>query len=190
MLILPSRSLQNGTLINGVCHINQSSVPATRPDGSALVIGDKWYSPSTGVDAFWSGTEWLCDPITIGAGSYINATTTQNSSSAAALSGYRLASFTYQYFNSGTIDSTNRWTFTVKGLRSDGAVGTGYTGLSAIPITTNQPVAGAATTIIANVLAISDSSGNVRGYQVSLTKSGTAGAMFFNTSAKYFRILS
>ena len=33
--------------------------PTTRPDSSALQIGDRWVNSSTGVDGFWNGTYWL-----------------------------------------------------------------------------------------------------------------------------------
>jgi len=49
----------NGILVNGVQHIYQNTKPIARPDGSALVVGDLWYNPSTGVKGFWNGTYWL-----------------------------------------------------------------------------------------------------------------------------------
>jgi hypothetical protein len=33
--------------------------PTTRADGSALVVGDRWYNNSTGIEGFWNGTYWL-----------------------------------------------------------------------------------------------------------------------------------
>lgn len=59
MIYAPPSIIPNGALINGVCHIYQSTKPTTRPNGSALVIGDKWYNISTGVEGFWNGTYWL-----------------------------------------------------------------------------------------------------------------------------------
>jgi hypothetical protein len=55
----PNLIIPNGALINDVCHIYESTKPTTRPDGSALVVGDKWYNTSTGVEGFWNGTYWL-----------------------------------------------------------------------------------------------------------------------------------
>jgi hypothetical protein len=51
--------LPNGTTINGVCNINQTSRPTTRPDGTALVTGDIWYNTSSQVMGRWNGTYWL-----------------------------------------------------------------------------------------------------------------------------------
>jgi len=39
--------------------IVNASKPTTRIDGSALVTGDRWYSPTTGIEATWNGTYWL-----------------------------------------------------------------------------------------------------------------------------------
>lgn len=70
-------NLPNGTLINGVSQIIYTPTievprPQTRPTinggvvgGSALVIGDRWVNPSTGVEGFWNGTYWLGERITI-----------------------------------------------------------------------------------------------------------------------------
>lgn len=59
MIYAPPGIIPNGALINGVCNIYQSTKPTTRPDGSALVVGDIWNSTSTGVEGFWNGTYWL-----------------------------------------------------------------------------------------------------------------------------------
>ena len=58
-IIQPVRNLPNGTRINAIEHIYQAAKPTTRIDGSALVSGDRWYNPSTGIDGFWNGTYWL-----------------------------------------------------------------------------------------------------------------------------------
>lgn len=73
-----SSNLPNGTLINGVCHIYQSSLPTTRPDGSALVARDKWYNTSTGVEGFWNGTYWLTNQILAASVPVGNVGTTQS----------------------------------------------------------------------------------------------------------------
>lgn len=59
MIYAPPSIIPNGALINNVCHIYQSTKPTTRPNGSALVTGDKWNNTSTGVEGFWNGTYWL-----------------------------------------------------------------------------------------------------------------------------------
>ena len=63
MIYAPLGIIPNGALINNVCHIYQSTKPTTRPDGSALVIGDKWYNISTGVEGFWNGTYFVSSQL-------------------------------------------------------------------------------------------------------------------------------
>lgn len=50
--------LRNGTRINGVEHFYQSTKPATRVDGSALVVGDQLITP-TGNNYTWNGLAWI-----------------------------------------------------------------------------------------------------------------------------------
>lgn len=49
--------------------------PTTRVDGSALLNGDRWYNPTSGIEGFWNGTLWLSTTLyvkdsTTGASSY------------------------------------------------------------------------------------------------------------------------
>jgi hypothetical protein len=77
MIYAPTNIIPNGALINGVCHIYQSARPTARPDGSALVVGDKWYNTATGVEGFWNGTYWLAPVSVISSGRFdISATLT------------------------------------------------------------------------------------------------------------------
>lgn len=57
-LILP-----NNSRVNGVEHFYQSGIPATRGDGSVLVVGDILYNPTNGKKYFWNGTYWLGDTL-------------------------------------------------------------------------------------------------------------------------------
>lgn len=59
MIYAPPSIIPNGALINNVCHIYQSTKPTTRPDGSALVVGDICYKINDGTQWFWNGTYWL-----------------------------------------------------------------------------------------------------------------------------------
>ena len=59
MIYAPPSIIQNGALINDVCHIYQSTKPTDRPDGRALMVGDKWYKNNDGTDWYWNGTYWL-----------------------------------------------------------------------------------------------------------------------------------
>lgn len=58
-IIQPVRNLPNGTRINGVEHIYQSTKPTTRVNGSALVVGDRWYNPLTSDEWTWNGLIWI-----------------------------------------------------------------------------------------------------------------------------------
>ena len=53
-LILP-----NNTRINGVEHFYQTTKPTVRGDGSALVVGDRWWKVDDGTEWFWNGSYWL-----------------------------------------------------------------------------------------------------------------------------------
>jgi hypothetical protein len=71
-------SLPNGASINNVSHIYQSTKPTTRPDGSALVIGDKWYDTSADMkEAMWNGLNWV--------GRYFIVTSTRGSVSVTSI---------------------------------------------------------------------------------------------------------
>jgi hypothetical protein len=71
---LNSTQLRNGFLTNGVANFYTATKPITRVDGSALVVGDKWYNPVSGIEGFWNGTLWLSSLYllnsTTGAGNY------------------------------------------------------------------------------------------------------------------------
>lgn len=67
----------NGALINGIAQINQSTLPVTRPDGSALVVRDKWYNTASGEEWFWNGTYWLS--LILKSASYSGVATFSNS---------------------------------------------------------------------------------------------------------------
>jgi hypothetical protein len=59
MIYAPTSIIQNGALINGVAYINQTTKPTTRPDGSSLMVNDRWYNTDQKIDGFWNGTYWL-----------------------------------------------------------------------------------------------------------------------------------
>lgn len=61
--VSPSPGFVNGTIVNGIANFTQSTKPTTRADGSALVVGDKWYKSDEGTEWFWNGTYWLSDAI-------------------------------------------------------------------------------------------------------------------------------
>jgi hypothetical protein len=51
--------IPDGALIGGVANFYTSTKPTIRVDQSALVVGDLWFNPSTGMQGFWNGTYWL-----------------------------------------------------------------------------------------------------------------------------------
>lgn len=55
--------LPNNTRINGVGHFYQTTKPVTRGDGSALVVGDRWWKTDEGTEWFWNGTYWLSNTV-------------------------------------------------------------------------------------------------------------------------------
>jgi hypothetical protein len=183
-LILP-----NNSRINGTEHFYQTTKPTARGDSSALVVGDRWWKTDTGEEWSWNGTYWLGEPITIGAGGYIAGTGSITCTNDAALhSDYFLRSFSYQFNNLGVLNAVDKWLFTVVGLRSDGAVGIGYAGLTNISLESTTTVTGPRITIDVNVLASSDYGNNVKGFRINFTRFASAGALFLNAHALYYRI--
>lgn len=59
VIFSPNSNLPDGTLINGSAHFVRSTKPATRVDGSALAVNDKWYDTTNRLDWYWNGTYWL-----------------------------------------------------------------------------------------------------------------------------------
>lgn len=49
----------NTGLVSGVQHFYTTTKPTTRPNGSTLAIGDKWWKTDDGTNWFWNGTYWL-----------------------------------------------------------------------------------------------------------------------------------
>lgn len=53
---------------NNVAYIVRSTKPTTRSNGSALVVGDRWYDTTNYMDWVWNGTYFLCRQSPIGYG--------------------------------------------------------------------------------------------------------------------------
>lgn len=49
----------NTGLVRGVQHFYTATKPTVRPNGSPLVIGDKWWKTDDGTEWFWNGTYWV-----------------------------------------------------------------------------------------------------------------------------------
>jgi hypothetical protein len=63
LLINPPNILPNGTRINGVEHIYQSTKPTTRVNGSDLVADDIWYKTDDLTWWLWNGVYWVTKQI-------------------------------------------------------------------------------------------------------------------------------
>lgn len=70
-----TENIPDGSRIGGVAYFNRAKVnntgPATRPDGSALLVNDRWWNTTDKIDCFWNGTYWANSQIT-----YFNQTFT------------------------------------------------------------------------------------------------------------------
>lgn len=65
-------TLPNNTRINGIEHFYQSTKPTVRRDGSALVIGDRWWKTDTTDEWFWNGTYWLSSNLQQGSSTFLS----------------------------------------------------------------------------------------------------------------------
>ena len=116
---------------NNLFETTSTTKPLTRVGGSALVVGDKWYNPSTGAEAFWNGTYWLSS----NGGSIYGGYTFVNSGDPFSLqpnlsgggdlfTGIFVESlnivYSYKSVNGGTTNSTNYWrlNFIFRGARN------------------------------------------------------------------------
>lgn len=120
-----------GVIIGGNCYFNQTAKPTTRPDGSALVVGDKWNNPPTGVTGFWSGTNWLSDVENVNLiYSYSgSATFTQRLGQLPRNKQSLFSSIRINNYQAYTADASNRWEVYI-------AVGNRYAAVSSLPILT------------------------------------------------------
>jgi hypothetical protein len=119
----------SGVIIGGNCYFNQSAKPVTRPDGSALVTGDKWNNPSNGKTGFWNGTYWL-GKLTVnqlvvnsGATGAIRFGTLERGSHLAVLMAYES-----NQNNDITADASNYWTVDIGFANTQGGYETVYFG--------------------------------------------------------------
>ena len=53
----------NPSIQNGYYQFVQTTAPTQRSSGVPLVTGDRWYNPTTRVEAFWNGTYWLTTQV-------------------------------------------------------------------------------------------------------------------------------
>lgn len=121
MIYAPPSIIPNGALINDVCHIYQSSKPTTRPDGSALVIGDKWYNTVTRVEGFWNGTYWVSSTKFIHSGTYFAARSTTSTTyvefysseirATIPLGKILITQCGFNFATNGTHNASNNYTF-------------------------------------------------------------------------------
>jgi hypothetical protein len=114
--------LPNGALINGVSNFYTPTKPITRVDGSALVVGDLWFNPSTQVQAAWNGTYWLTTQrFTSFAGTTPGGLTAALSNQVGSFTSSQLNNglFIWRHIVSGAVanvpqDVSNYWTFNIR----------------------------------------------------------------------------
>lgn len=118
--------LPNGTLINDVCHIYQSTTPATRPDGSALVVGDIWYSTVTRRYGWWNGTYWL-GRLQVDQSS-VNSLASSNTIQFGTLEygNHLIVKASYWVNNAMTLDASNYWVSQISFGNTNGGYETTY----------------------------------------------------------------
>ena len=108
----------DGQVINGVAHFVRTTKPTVRIDGSALVVGDRWYKPSDSTEWVWNGTYWLSEsvyPISV-ASVYGNSSSPQviRSESIPSSNGLLVTGLTSQIaVLNANPTSTNYWTASV-----------------------------------------------------------------------------
>ena len=120
-------NLPDGTLINGVANFYRATKPLTRVDGSALVIGDRWVNPSTGVEGFWNGTYWVSELKTQTASISHTYTSTVNQGATGIIvdnSAYDLLliSTALRFNTAGTVSGTNYWILKLVNILFGGVV--------------------------------------------------------------------
>lgn len=103
-------------IIGGVQYFHQTTKPTTRPNGDALVTGDRWWKTDDGTEWFWNGTYWLGDIVTLGHqhGGSIAYRFTGNSgdvtySFGSSYSSVFLVSLHLVHWVNGTNDASNYW---------------------------------------------------------------------------------
>jgi hypothetical protein len=123
-------SLPTGYRINGVAHFVQN----TKPTGSAIAVGDRWYKPLDSSEWYWSGTYWLSlDFYTIKSDYKQDEITTSKSLSGSSCPGRPLSTGkSGVYFLSASVDfypyqstsAVDYWIFTHEVYYTDGTTET------------------------------------------------------------------
>jgi hypothetical protein len=173
-----SRDLPSGVLIGGVANFFTSTKPIARVDGTALVVGDLWYNPSTGVQGFWNGTYWLTtytiDGSVTGSAANVTALTTTVSAFAPIKTANSfLEKILIQYRRTtGILDASNRYDLTFAETRNDGVNGTTIPG--SFSINSDGDPSTIQADIPTNIL-ISTTDSPVVGINIRITAVGTPG---------------
>lgn len=107
-------AVAKGVIQNGLAQIINSAKPTTRDDGSALVVGDRWYYTTENSWWFWNGTYWLSEQVL-----YLNYSVETASATVGLLdsrpinpAGYDLFAQTLSIsaeLAAGTYDGSNNW---------------------------------------------------------------------------------
>ena len=120
-------SLPSGYRINNIAHYCQN----TKPTGSAIAVGDRWYKSVDGSDWYWNGSYWLSTNLFYIKSDYNQEeiSITQNLSGAVfrgrdlstGQSGIYFVSATIEFYPYYATSATDYWSFTHEVFYSDGS---------------------------------------------------------------------
>lgn len=121
-------SLPTGYRINNVAHYCQD----TKPTGSAIAIGDRWYKPVDGSDWYWSGSDWLSsETYTIKSDYKENSYSASGNISGGFLSGRAISTgrgglffltASAAFYSGGATTATDYWRFDFQCVYGDGSL--------------------------------------------------------------------
>jgi hypothetical protein len=185
--------LPNNARIGNTEHFYQTTKPTARGNGSALVVGDRWWKIDDGTEWYWNGTYWLSERFV-----YSNLTSTSIFNFATTQS-YPLSFSIFSYFpnnqlfiesatiawsiTSGSCDSTNKWT--INGYFNNAVEGAGLGQFLIAEITSNS---GKITSTI-NTAYVAPSATDIQYLRVTNVKSGTAGTLLLPTLSLNIRAI-
>lgn len=121
-------SLPTGYRINGVAHYCQNS----KPTGSGIVAGDRWYKPADASDWFWNGSVWLSTQLFHVKSDYnqeeftatknVSGSVLQGRDISTGQAGIYFVSFTVDFYPYVATTASNYWSFTQDAFYLDGTV--------------------------------------------------------------------
>ena len=116
-IILPSNATDPSQITSEIVPTTRVNPSTGLPSGGdPLQIGDRWYKPSMGQEAYWNGALWLSTQYLVYDSTYV-APTAQSAFGANILieesQGILLLSAAVRFTLTGTLTDTNYWTLTI-----------------------------------------------------------------------------